>query len=165
MELASDLMCVSSMSRFSVPLRVVGDWKSSSLALIAALESGTFIGVQRVGDTFIVLERTFVDNGGNSAVVGLPVSGMRYWLLFTVQEQRVDVRFHHPPGSYALRNKSAIIQTFSHGLEAAVKHVNTYHLLQMLNEDKHASPALIPPPPTPTAGDARGQCRCRVFVC
>jgi hypothetical protein len=128
------------MSVFSIHLELVEDWPIMSDAFIASLQSGTYLNVRRVRDTFVVVR--VWDQDFQASVTSDAV--MKQWVLLTVQDKRLEVRFHHPPSTFAGNNKDRILAALESGIQRIVKDVNTRHLLRKLDSDRFASPWLIP---------------------
>jgi hypothetical protein len=143
-ELAGDLMfqlTSSSLSTYSIPLRFVEDWSVMGPLFCRELEKGSHMRVRRVLDTFIVADPA---PGNDQVSFSHPSRSIMMWLLLTVGDRRVHVRLHHPPGSFALTHKKYIMEALEQGIARVVHSVNTYRLLTRLDEEKAASPLLIP---------------------
>jgi hypothetical protein len=143
-ELAGDLMFLlppSSLSSYSIPLRFVEDWATMMPLFCRELEQGRQMKVHRVGDTFIVTDPA---PGNTTVSFSHPHRPMMMWVLLTIGDRRVDVRFHHPPSSFALDNKAYIMAAVERGVHLVEQAVNTRRLLTRLEESRMASPLLIP---------------------
>jgi hypothetical protein len=124
-ELAGDLMfqlTPSSLSTYSIPLKFVEDWATMAPLFLRELECGKHMTVQRVGTTFIVADPAPEDD---TVCFSHPNRAIMMWLLLTVGDRRVDVRLHHPPGSFALSNKDFIMAALQRGIARIVHSVNT----------------------------------------
>ena len=138
MDFASDLMALlpqRTMSQFSIHLEFVEDWATMSAPFVKALQQSGHLFVRQVGDTFVVLPSK-VSAGPNPKI-------MKFWLLMTVQDKRLEVRFHHPPGTFAGNNMRSILAELEEGIRKTVHDVNTYRLLQRTDKERVASVYLL----------------------